>query len=194
MAPTTPTTLHLVKIVFVITALTFQLHLREVYAGMSLMNVRMTAKNPGGNPISEVMMGDQFIVDVFMQDIRDPSDPAFMELGGDPANLGVFAAYFDFAHSLQIEVGGDFEHGSEYLTLNTGAGVEPFPTVSPGLIEDLGGGQTDIFAGPTGPTEFLLVSIPLQGSNAAVAAVDDMIALTPGINRISVLDNDILGG
>lgn len=149
--------------------------LRQVFASLIAEGVgevplefTMTLKDAGGSPVSVATPGQRVILDVDIRDNRDPDDPAWPTLMGDPSRLGVFSAYFDFAHSANLTnavtdgdiaafpCGGttcDYDHQDDYPVFNTGPS---FPTVvsqtndngTPGdttddfeetVIKDLGG-------------------------------------------------------
>ena len=95
--------------------------LKVVSALSTLMDVKLEATDLGGNPISEVEVGEEFLLVATVQDLR-------------PQPTGVFAAYVDILYdSGLVAVNGPITHATMYRNGPDG------DTSTPGLIDDAGG-------------------------------------------------------
>jgi hypothetical protein len=87
----------------------------------TVMEVQVEATDLGGNPISEVEVGEQFLLVATVQDLR-------------PQPTGVFAAYVDILFNAGlVAVNGPITHATMYRNGPDG------DTSTPGLIDDAGG-------------------------------------------------------
>jgi hypothetical protein len=132
----------------------------DVVGADPLVEFRLATTDLVGAPVSSVMVGQDFLLDVFVTDIR--MDP-----------VGVFAAYLDVLYDeLLVSVSGNIVPGPVYPNSPSGS------TATPGLIDEAGG--TDGLNVPPG-TEgdaHLLWSIQLTadavGSLTFTGSRDDM--------------------
>jgi hypothetical protein len=87
----------------------------------TVMEVQVEATDLGGNPISEVEVGEEFLLVATVQDLR-------------PQPTGVFGAYVDILfNSGLVAVNGPIAHPTMYRNGPDG------DTSTPGLIDDAGG-------------------------------------------------------
>jgi hypothetical protein len=87
----------------------------------TVMDVKVEATDLAGNPISEVEVGEEFLLVATVQDLR-------------PQPTGVFAAYVDILYdSSLVAVNGPVTHATMYRNGPDG------DTSAPGLIDDAGG-------------------------------------------------------
>ncbi len=144
---------------------------------------RLEATDLAGQPIENVLPGDDFYLSVWVSDVRETIGPA-----------GVYAAYLDVAYDSGLldvvsepsnPLGFDIEFGEDYLNGTSGR-VE-----TPGLIDEVGGFQ--VAYAPLGPGEIQLFHV--RFSTGPVNLQDDFY---PGIEEDSgpidlhVLANDQL--
>ena len=125
-------------------------------------------------PVDSLVVGDDFDLNVYVQDNRGTSAE------------GVFRAYFDFAYTKTLAEGiGDISPGSEYAALTSGEINQ-----STGRIDDAGGVDTNQIAPaseipPVSPeAEFLLFTAPFQALSTGTltflpAAASTSIRLFP---------------
>jgi VCBS repeat-containing protein len=113
---------------------------------------RLETTDLAGTPISAIDQGQSFVLNVFVQDVRPDTVP----------NRGVFQAYVDvtFDDAL-VTAAGPLSYGDAYQEQESGS------LATPGLVDEAGGTQTGFgfdppFAGPLGPDEFLLLSVPFE--------------------------------
>ncbi|MDA1049276.1 MAG: FG-GAP-like repeat-containing protein [Planctomycetota bacterium] len=98
------------------------------------------ATDLAGVPISAVPLGEDFFLEVHVQDIRTNA-------------TGVFAAYGDlFYDNNKVSVNGPLEYSSDFPNARSGA------VTTPGLVDEVGG-VADLQA--NGTDELLLVRVPL---------------------------------
>jgi len=119
-----------------------------------LVQVRVEAVDGTGEVITSVEAGDEFFLNVYVQDLRDRPE-------------GVFAAYVDvmfFGRVVSVE--GDISFGDQYQNGTSGS------VDLPGLVDELGA-----FSGldAVGDGEHLLASIPFSAYRPGLAS----FALTP---------------
>ena len=133
-----------------------------------LAQFRLETTDLAGTPVSAIVQGDQFVLNVFIDDLRGPP-------GTVPDPRGVFQAYVDvtFDSSLVTAI-GPLSFGPWYQEQTSGS------LLTPGLVDEAGGTQTGLgfpindpddpltpFAGgPVGPDELLLFSVPFEATNA----------------------------
>jgi hypothetical protein len=118
------------------------------------VRVRVEAVDQTGEVITTVEAGDEFSLNVYVQDLRDRA-------------VGVFAAYVDIMFfGRLVSVGGEISFGDKYQNGKSG-GVD-----LPGLVDEVGA-----FAGfdAVGGGEILLASIPFSAHRPGLAS----FVLTP---------------
>ena len=116
-------------------------------ASNDLVEIRLETTDLAGNVISQVDAGDQFVLNVFVEDLR-------------AVPLGVFSAYLDVDYDASLaSVGGSITYGSAYPNGQSG------DTSLPGLIDEAG--AFDGFF-PLGAGEFLLFSVPMTADAAGL--------------------------
>ena len=137
---------------------------------------RLGTSDLDGNSISEVANGEQFFLDVTVQDVRPSA-----------ANPGVFAAYLDVLYDSGIvavvesqsnSMGFDIEFGPKYPN----GGIADASTL--GLIDEAGAFQSGF--NPLGPGQFLLFRIRFEAGG--FTAVDDTFESIDEDSRDVVLD------
>lgn len=154
------------------------------------VEITMTARNAAGTPITSANVGDQIGLLVTIEDIRDPDDPDFPQLAGDPDNLGIFSAGFDFQHSTNVSfIDADPGADGTYTLLTTGAFVP-----SAGFLDEAGIIQADFgLSGPVGAGPFEMYELNFQIDDSGLDAMDD--STTTEVNTavgFAVLGNDEL--
>lgn len=152
-----------------------------------LVQFRLETTDLVGTPISAVNQGAEFLLNVFVQDVRPDT----------VSDRGVFQAYVDvtFDEALVTAV-GPFSHGDSYQEWTSGN------LATSGLLDDAGGVQTGFGLdplGPLGPDEFLLFSVPFEAqapgtvefASAADLDLDDVGLFEP---TVSVPADDVVFG
>ncbi|MCH2129868.1 MAG: Ig-like domain-containing protein [Pirellulaceae bacterium] len=115
---------------------------------------RLETSDLDGLPISEVVQSDSFLLNVYVQDVRQEEVPE---------DRGVFQAYLDVTHDPAFGIAtGPFIHGANFLEETSGS-------LSVGLIDEAGGTQTGfgldpVISGPLGPAEILLFSVVMEAT------------------------------
>jgi len=114
-----------------------------------VVDFRMDLTDLDGKPLTEISIGDQMLLNVYTQDLRNI------------ATGGVFAAYLDVHYDNRVlEVNGPINHGSLYVNGRSGS----FAT--PNLIDDIGGFSNGLSAdlpfAPVGVGEYLVFSVPIN--------------------------------
>ncbi len=119
-----------------------------------LVQFRLETTDLAGTPISAVNQGAEFVLKVFVQDVRPDT----------VSDRGVFQAYVDvtFDDALVTAV-GPFSSGAAYQEQASGS------LATPGLVDEGGGTQTGFgfeppFVGPLGSSEFLVFSLPFEAT------------------------------
>ncbi len=111
---------------------------------------RMVTTDLNGTPISKVGLGQQFLLNVYVQDVRQAPP--------DPNSMGVFAGYLDVIYDYnKVSVSGTVSHGTSYTNF-TSAGLN-----LPGLVDEaggMGGVGTSLGSG-----EILLLSVPMTANS-----------------------------
>ncbi|GIW92545.1 MAG: hypothetical protein KatS3mg110_0586 [Pirellulaceae bacterium] len=172
---------------------------------------RIYFQSTTGTPLTSVSVGQTFIVKLTVQDIRNPNDPRFPEVGGDPNKLGLTQAFMDLIFSLNTQVVQNFftnptrtfNHLPPYnssLSEGSNEGV-PFPNLGVGIIEDLGGVQffdlndLNTFR-PLGPNEQDLVAVAFRVVSGNPRANNDSFNVNENSTnvRLNVLANDTVDG
>ena len=107
-----------------------------------LAQFRLQVTDLEGNPIDAVINGEEFLLQVLVEDLRD-----------DALNLGLFSAYLDIDYTgSAVSVNGDVQFSSDYPN------VQFTNTSTDGLIDETGATAN---TAPLGAGEFLLMSIPM---------------------------------
>ena len=121
-----------------------------------LVQFRLETTDLTGVPVSDVLQGEQFVLNVFVQDVRPDTVSA----------RGVFQAYVDvlFDDAL-VSALEPLSFGAAYQDQVSG------DVSTPGLVDEAGGTQTGFgfeppFDGPLGPGEFFVVGIPFEAAAA----------------------------
>lgn len=112
------------------------------------VGLRLEISDTQGTPISVTKVGDDFVLNVYVQDQRT--------LG-----RGVFAAFMDILYDPQlVAVSGAITYGSEYSNAPQG------DSSTPGLIDEVGAiaGFNEL-----GTSEFLVFSVPMRAIHAGEA-------------------------
>ena len=123
---------------------------RLLLAGESLA-ARFEFTNLSGGSVSTVQAGQDFLLKMYVRDIR--SSPQ-----------GVFQAYFDVNYDSSLaSVAGPIIHGPEFSFPGSLSG----DTSTPGLIDEVGGIDTDQIEPVPGGTEELLFSVRLHANDNA---------------------------
>gem|GEM_PF-2632698 len=175
---------------------------------------RATITNTSGQAINSVSVGQTVLVNLTVQDIRDPNDPRFPDLQGSQARMGLTQAFLDLVYSLNASVvpnfyttpapAHTFNHFAPYTLFASGSnnGV-PYPNLGVGIIEDLGGNQNftidnsgNVIFDPLGPGEFNLVQLALHVDSGNPKAVNDNYNVDESSqnNFLTVLSNDTVNG
>lgn len=172
---------------------------------------RIYFQSTTGSALTSVSVGQTFIVKLTVQDIRDPNDPRFPDLAGDPNKLGLTQAFMDLIFSLNTSVVQNFftnptrtfNHLPPYnssLSEGFNEGV-PFPNLGVGIIEDLGGVQffdlNDLSTfRPLGPNEQDLVAVAFRVNSGNPRANNDSFNVNENSTnvRLNVLANDTVDG
>jgi VCBS repeat-containing protein len=137
---------------------------------VELLGVRLQVVDSSGTPISAVATGQDFVLQVYVEDLRDAVQGELR---------GVFSAFFDVNfNSTLAEVDGSITYGGSFPVGRLG------DTNTPGLINDAGGTAS---SDPLGLGEFLLMSIPMvstaSGSVQFTADPADDAPLTDSLLR-----------
>lgn len=154
-----------------------------------LVQMRFEIKDTSAASLDSADVGDSFVLDVFVQDLRPDSVP----------DRGVFSAFLDiFYDAPLVSISGPITFGPDFSALQD----QP-DTTTPGEIQDVGNAQTDFgLGGPLGPEEFLLLTVPFTVDAAPIDAVNDNAGTDPALNvaedspgvLVDVLANDTSGG
>lgn len=145
------------------------------------VSIRLQAIDAAGDPISEVVADEPFVVRSLVQDLRSPSD-------GD---LGIGAVYLDVTYDVGDITPAmtttepsvlDVRFGSAYQNATSGK------VLPEGRIDDVGALQTGLQALGTDEIELFRLAFAATGPRV----VDDSFIVAGGtdINRLKVLTND----
>ena len=154
-----------------------------------LMQLRFEVTDAVGTSIESVDVGDSFLLNVYVQDIRPDTVP----------DRGVSAAFLDvFYDAPLVSISGPITFSPDYSAL-----PDQSDKSTRGKINDVGNAQTDWgMGGPLGHEEFLFFTVPLTADAAPLVAADDNAGTdatlnvaedSPGV-LVDVLANDTLGG
>ncbi len=123
-----------------------QLEDRVLLAGD--LGVRFAFADLTGNPVDFMVVGNNYELQAHVKDSR-------------VAATGVAQAYFDVTYDLSlISTTGNIESGPEFLVASSG------DLLTPGLINDAGGADTDTLPPQSPGVELLLFSIPVRASSS----------------------------
>jgi hypothetical protein len=107
----------------------------------------LEATDLSGTPTSQVGIGDDFILNGYVEDLRTVSPHPLFD------GRGVFAAYLDITYDFSLaSVSGPITHGTQYGQGTSG------DTSTPGLIDEVGSFRGSLM--PPGPGEILLFQTP----------------------------------
>lgn len=135
--------------------------------GSKLVGIRLEVTDVTGNAVTDIELGEQFFVNVYVEDLR--ANPE-----------GVFGAYLDVEFdSRLVKVAGDIENSDDYPNGVSGA-------ASGAGIDELGGFTSSLR--PLGADERLLVSIPLEA-----LAVGSLTIATNPADLLPHHDSSIFG-
>lgn len=118
--------------------------------GEALVEYSLELTDPGGNAISSITVGDDFILRVLVEDLRDTP-------------RGAFAAYLDVLWSdNRVEVTGPLTYGTAFPNVHTGS------TATDNVIDEAGGtgGFNELGGG-----QFLVFSVPMRAVSAGTASL-----------------------
>lgn len=116
------------------------------------VNVRLEIVDGGGDSVDTLVVGDEFVVRGFVEDVSVPAD-------------GVFSAYVDVTYDAALaSVSGPIG-----FDLSPYTGGRSGSTTTDGLIDEVGG--TDGLM-PLGGGEFLLFSVPFTATEAGTFTVE----------------------
>ena len=127
----------------------------QLYA--QVVDIRLATTTLDGSPVDAVNIGDQFLLQVFTQQIGGFS--------GAEEDGGVFAAYLDIDYDASLATPvGEIEHAELYSGAPSGV------LSSPGLMDDIGGFSSSNGAiggvNPTGPDERFVFQVKMQARAA----------------------------
>lgn len=112
------------------------------YRADRFVRFRLETTSPTGEPIDSVVVGEAFVLHVYVQDIRD-----------NPS--GLFAAYLDVLYdSSLVAVDGEVEYSADFAFPDPAGGN----TDRPGIVDEVGAISG---LAPPGGEELLLLSVPI---------------------------------
>lgn len=156
------------------------IHLQPTSMQDDQAGIRLATTDLDGNEISSIAAGQEFLVQAFVQDLRDPD-----------ADRGLYAAYFDLlyerasVHPVAVDdgpVGPKVEFGPDY---SNGARLD---ASVPGIFNEVGAFQTATT--PLGNSESLLFSARFRAA-ASRGERDSFEILEDAVAELFVLDNDL---
>ena len=132
----------------------------------ALVGFRLEITDVNGNAISSTRVGDDILLNVYVEDLRD-----------DPS--GVFSGYLDILYSANlVTANGPISYeGSVYQTGQSG------DTGVPGIIDEAGATDGNT---PLGGGEFFLFSVPLVAQNEGIATFDGSPADNLPLHEVTV--------
>ncbi|MBW3599579.1 MAG: tandem-95 repeat protein, partial [Planctomycetes bacterium] len=156
---------------------TIQTFDQDVEIDIILRNLNGNPLTPDGQGVTQLTLGQQFLVDVQVKDLRDADET---DLG-----LGVFSAFIDLVYSgALLDFVGPVAFGAEYNNTD----FREFGDSSvDGLIDEVGSPQTNIFAGPIGMGPFTLFTVRLEADQFGQGAISAEPADEPG-HEIQLFD------
>ncbi len=111
-----------------------------------IVKIRLDVTDAEGNSLDSVTVGDEFFLNVFVDDIRDE-------------DLGVFAGFVDVMYDANLaDVNGSIVIGSDYPITNSGNSSQD------GLLDEVGGAGESL--SPLGGDERLLFRAPFVATEA----------------------------
>jgi VCBS repeat-containing protein len=124
-----------------------------VYDPVDTVELKLEVASTDGTPISTVEEGEEFVVNVYVTDLRETPE-------------GVFAAYFDLLYdSSLVAVNGAIQYDGTFPNGRTG------DTTTEGIVDELGA----FTSSSLGEGEFLLLSVPfiaLESGSTTVFVAD----------------------
>ncbi|MEL6110451.1 MAG: PKD domain-containing protein [Planctomycetota bacterium] len=133
-----------------------------------IVDIRLETTDLQGNPISQVLEGESFLLQAFVQDVRADAQ-------------GVFAAHLDvFYDAPLLSVDGPISFGDAFPNVPSG------DTSNDGLIDEVGAVDGLV---PTGAGELLLFNVPMIADEAGLATFAADPADLPG-NEVLVFGLD----
>lgn len=121
----------------------------DVIPADPVMEIRFDVTNAAGVPISQILIGETFLLRVFVEDLRDNPQ-------------GVFSAYMDVLYNSTLTTTvGAISYGPNYGNARSGS------TSTPGLLDEIGataGSGNTTPPPPLGAGEFLLFTVPFLAS------------------------------
>ncbi len=114
------------------------------------VQMRLEATTADGSPVSSLEAGSSFVLNVYVEDLRDSAE-------------GIFSAYLDVSFdSSLVAVDGSITYGTAFSNGNSG------DISTAGLIDEAGGFSASLTG--SGGSETLLMSIPLRAVSAGTAS------------------------
>jgi subtilisin family serine protease/subtilisin-like proprotein convertase family protein len=146
----------------------------DVIPADPIMRIRFDVTNSASVPVSQVLIGESFLLRVLVEDIR--ANPQ-----------GVFSTYMDILYNSSIaSASGAISYGPSYGNAKSGS------TATPGLIDEVGAtaGAEDTTSPPLGAGEFLLFTVPFVASAEGVLNFDFDGADNLPLHDILIFGND----
>ncbi len=134
-----------------------------------VVQYRVQTTDLAGTPLNVIESGEQFLLQVYVQDLRDDDGD------GTPVDRrGVAAAYLDVLYDFRlVSVAGAIEYGPEYTNAVSGS------VGLPGILDEVGALQTSI-SDPLGADEVLLFQVPMSANSIGDAVFKgDPADITP---------------
>lgn len=130
--------------------------IRDLVLGDKQIRIRLVATDLGGNPISQVIASQPFLISAFVEDLRGGADLR-----------GVFQSYLDVLYSSSlVSVVGPITYGSDFPNAQSGSAA------TPGVIDEIGAAGVETFpANPSGEKKLFSVQVVgIAGGTATFAA------------------------
>ncbi len=124
--------------------------------------VRLETTNLAGEPINSVLVGSEFLLKGYVQDVRDHP----------PQFSGVFAAYTDVSFQM------DLASALGPVSFDSSFDVVRIWSILPGQIKGVGASRST--GVPPGAAEQLLFSVPFQADNAGELTLSPQPDIAPG--------------
>ncbi len=134
--------------------------------------IRLTATDLNGNPITAIPQGQQFRIDIFVDDLRDDRSTPILV-----AAPGVYAAYLDLLYNLQLvstvpstTPGGRFDFDVTFF--NNYNNLRLGDASVPGIIDDLGAFNTAFAMNQPNPVRMASVKFTARSPGLATFKAD----------------------